>query len=246
MEQDLIVKDLHVQVDGTEVLKGVDLTIKAGEVHAIMGPNGSGKSTLSLTIMGHPSYTVTKGSITYGGKDLLSMKPDERARLGLFLSFQYPAEVEGVTLASFLRKIYSAKSGTEVKITDFTKIMREKMSSLKMDPKFVRRYLNAGFSGGEKKRCEILQLAILEPTLAILDETDSGLDVDALQIVSEGVNALRGKMSILMITHYNRILRHIAPDKVHVFSGGRIVKTGDASLANELEESGYDKYVEAS
>lgn len=246
MNKDLIIKDLHVSVEGNTILQGVNLTIKAGEVHALMGPNGSGKSTLSNVIMGHPAYKVEKGSITFGGKDVLKMPTDQRAKEGLFLSFQYPAEIEGVTVANFLRTAYNTMKGKELTVLDFHKLLQEKMASLKMDKTFARRYLNFGFSGGEKKRCEILQLALLEPSLAILDEPDSGLDVDALQIVAQGINTLaKKKMGVLVITHYSRILNYLHPKYIHVFANGRIMKTGGKEVAEELEAKGYDQYVEA-
>jgi Fe-S cluster assembly ATP-binding protein len=236
MGKDLIIKNLHASVDGNEVLKGVTLTIKQGEVHALMGPNGSGKSTLSHVILGHPAYKVTKGSIQFDGKDVLRMAPEERAKAGLFLSFQYPTEIEGVTLSSFLRTAYNTLKGENLTVLDFHKKMLQKMEMLKMDKAFGRRYLNYGFSGGEKKRCEVLQMAVLEPTLAILDEPDSGLDVDALQVVAQGINTLAGKqMGALIITHYNRILNYVKPKYVHVFAKGKILKTGDHTLALELE-----------
>lgn len=239
----LVIEDLHVSVEGNEIIKGLSLEVKTGEVHAIMGPNGSGKSTLAYTLMGHPRYDVTEGSVTLDGEDLLDMEPDERARAGLFLAFQYPTEIEGVTVANFLRTAINARRGpgNEVSVSEFAKKLREKMELLDMDPSFAQRYLNDGFSGGEKKRNEILQMAMLEPTFAIMDETDSGLDIDALQIVSNGVNQLKGPhMGVIVITHYQRILRYLEPDFVHVLVDGRIVRSGGKELAEELEEKGYD------
>jgi Fe-S cluster assembly ATP-binding protein len=244
---ELIIRNLHVSVEGNEILKGFNLSIKQGEVHAIMGPNGTGKSTLAYTLMGHPAYEVTEGEVTFDGKDLLQLEADERSRLGLFLAFQYPVAIPGVTLANFLRVALNARRKEEnpedkgFPIPAFRKLLKEKMAMLKMDPAFAGRYLNDGFSGGEKKRAEILQMATLEPKVAILDETDSGLDIDALRIVSEGVNALRGpELGVLVITHYQRILNYIKPDFVHVMFNGRIVESGSADLALKLEEEGYD------
>lgn len=239
----LKIEDLHVEVEGTEILKGVSLEVKGGEVHALMGPNGSGKSTLAYALAGHPRYEVTQGRVILGGQDLLEMEPDERARAGLFLAFQYPSEISGVTVANFLRTAINARrgKGNEISLAEFGKKLREQMAKLKMDPSFANRYLNEGFSGGEKKRSEILQMALLEPSIAILDETDSGLDVDALRIVAEGVNALRGPgLGVLCITHYQRILRYLVPDVVHVLVDGKIVESGGKELAEILEEKGYD------
>lgn len=239
----LVVENLHVSVEGNEILKGLSLEVKTGEVHAIMGPNGSGKSTLAYTLMGHPRYDVTEGSVTLDGADLLEMEPDERSRAGLFLAFQYPSEVSGVTVANFLRTAINARrgKGNEISFSEYAKLLREKMELLQMDPSFAQRYLNEGFSGGEKKRCEILQMAVLQPKFAIMDETDSGLDIDALQVVSNGVNAIRGPhMGVIVITHYQRILRYLQPDYVHVLVDGRIVRSGGRALAEELEEKGYD------
>lgn len=239
----LVVENLHVSVEGNEILKGLSLEVKTGEVHAIMGPNGSGKSTLAYTLMGHPRYDVTEGTVTLDGMDLLAMEPDERARAGLFLAFQYPSEVSGVTVANFLRTAINARrgKGNEISVSEFAKLLREKMALLQMDPSFAQRYLNEGFSGGEKKRCEILQMAVLQPKFAIMDETDSGLDIDALQVVSNGVNAIRGPhMGVIVITHYQRILRYLQPDYVHVLVDGRIVRSGGRELAEQLEEKGYD------
>ncbi|MDD5368913.1 MAG: Fe-S cluster assembly ATPase SufC [Anaerolineaceae bacterium] len=244
---DLIVKDLHVSIDGKPILNGVDLTIKQGEVHAIMGPNGTGKSTLANTLMGHPSYQVTQGEVWFEGQNLLDLAPDERARAGIFLAFQYPVSIPGVTVANFLRTaVNSRRRATNhedkgMPIPEFRKMLKEKMDYIQMDHAFAGRYLNEGFSGGEKKRAEILQMAVLTPKIAILDETDSGLDIDALRIVSEGVNALRGpELGVLVITHYQRILNYIKPDFVHVMMDGRIVESGGPELAINLEEHGYE------
>jgi len=244
----LEVRDLHVTVDaeGTtqEILRGVDLTIRAGETHAVMGPNGSGKSTLAYSLAGHPKYTVTSGSVTLDGEDVLAMSVDERARAGLFLAMQYPVEVPGVSVANFLRASATAVRGDAPKLRLWVKEQKEAMTRLEMDPAFSERSVNEGFSGGEKKRHEILQLELLKPKMAVLDETDSGLDVDALRIVSEGVNRVResGETGLLLITHYTRILRYIKPDFVHVFVKGRIVEQGGSELADELEDHGYEKY----
>lgn len=244
---DLIIRNLHVSIDGKEILKGLNLTIPQGEVHAIMGPNGTGKSTLAYTLMGHPSYEVTGGEVWIDDTNILELEPDERSRLGIFLAFQYPVAIPGVTVANFLRSAVNARRRADnpedkgVAIPEFRKMLKDKMSYLKMDQAFAGRYLNDGFSGGEKKRAEILQMAMLKPRFAILDETDSGLDIDALRIVSEGVNALRGPdLGVLVITHYQRILNYIKPDVVHVMMDGRIVESGDADLALHLEEHGYD------
>lgn len=239
----LVIDNLHVSIEGNEIIKGLSLEVKTGEVHAIMGPNGSGKSTLAYTLMGHPRYDVTDGSVTLDGEDLLEMEPDERSRAGLFLAFQYPSEIEGVTVANFLRTAINARRGpgNEISVSEFAKMLREKMEMLEMDFSFAQRYLNDGFSGGEKKRNEILQMAMLQPRFAIMDETDSGLDIDALQIVSNGVNQLKGpNMGVIVITHYQRILRYLQPDYVHVLVDGRIVRSGGKELAEELEEKGYD------
>jgi Fe-S cluster assembly ATP-binding protein len=243
----LEIRDLHVTVatgeDTTEILRGVDLTVEPGRVHALMGPNGSGKSTLAYALAGHPRYKVTGGSATFKGDDVLSLTPDERARLGIFLAMQYPVEVPGVSVTNFLRTAVNAVRGEDVPVRQFAKDLREQMKLLQMDPKFAERSLNEGFSGGEKKRHEILQMALLKPQLAILDETDSGLDIDALKVVSEGVNRLRGpELGVLLITHYTRILRYIAPDHVHVMVAGRIVESGGPELADELEEHGYERW----
>ncbi len=240
-----VVEDLHVRVEKTEILKGVDLVVNRGEVHALMGPNGSGKSTLANTIMGHPRYTVTKGKVLFNGDDILSLTPDKRAQLGLFLAFQYPVGVPGVVMGNFLRASLKARHGEDVPIREFRKLLDETLDLLKMDPSFVRRYVNEGFSGGEKKRAEVLQMAMLKPQMAVLDETDSGLDIDALKTVAQGVNALRGPdLGVLVITHYQRILDYITPDFVHVLVEGRIVKTGGAELVHELEERGYDWIID--
>ena len=239
----LVVKDLHVTIAGQEIVRGLGLTLPRGEVHAIMGPNGSGKSTLAKVMAGHPDYEVTSGKITMDSQDLLELEPDERARRGLFLAFQYPSEVPGVTIANFLRAALQSRlpEGEELEATDFYARLYEKMELLGMDRSFTSRAVNEGFSGGEKKRTEILQLAMLEPKYAVLDETDSGLDIDALKTVAHGVNSLRGPdVGILLITHYQRILNYIVPDHVHVMVQGRIVRSGGKELALELEERGYD------
>ena len=239
----LEIKDLHVSIGDKAIVKGLTLTIKTGEVHAIMGPNGTGKSTLSKAIAGHPDYTITSGDVLIDGKSILEMEPDERARAGLFLAFQYPSEIPGVSIANFLRAAQQARlgEGEELDATAYYKKLYSKMDMLKIDRKFTSRAVNEGFSGGEKKRCEILQMAMLEPIFSLMDETDSGLDIDALRIVSEGVNTLRGPgLGVLLITHYQRLLSYIVPDFVHVMYDGRIVKSGDKSLALELESKGYD------
>ena len=239
----LEIKDLHVSIGDKEIVKGLTLTIKTGEVHAIMGPNGTGKSTLSKAIAGHPDYTITSGDVLIDGKSILEMEPDERARAGVFLAFQYPSEIPGVTIANFLRAAQQARlgEGEELDATAYYKKLYSKMDLLKIDRKFTSRAVNEGFSGGEKKRCEILQMAMLEPIFSLMDETDSGLDIDALRIVADGVNAQRGeKLGVLLITHYQRLLNYIVPDYVHVMYDGRIVKSGDKSLALELEAKGYD------
>ncbi len=237
----LKIENLHVEVDGNEIVKGLDLEVGRGEIHAIMGPNGSGKSTLANVLMGHPRYDLTEGSVTFEGEDVLELEPDERAKMGMFLAFQYPSEVPGVSVANFLRTAVNSVREEDLSPMEMYKLLQEKMSVMRMDPKFAERYLNEGFSGGEKKRNEILQLLMLEPRLAILDETDSGLDIDALQVVARGVNAMRGPdFSAVLITHYQRILRYIEPDHVHVMLDGRLVTSGGKELAEELEEKGYD------
>jgi len=240
----LEIRGLRVSVEDKEILQGVDLSVSSGETHAIMGPNGSGKSTLAYSIAGHPKYTVTHGSITLDGEDVLAMAVDERARAGLFLAMQYPTEIPGVTVSNFLRTAATATRGEAPKLRLWIKEVREAMAALEMDPAFAERAVNEGFSGGEKKRHEVLQLELLKPRFAILDETDSGLDVDALRVVSEGVNRVRasGEVGTLLITHYTRILRYITPDFVHVMSAGRIVDSGGAELAKKLEDEGYARY----
>ena len=247
MASALEMRDLHVVINGKEILKGVDLVVRQGETHALMGPNGTGKSTLAYTLMGHPGYEVTKGEILFRGQNLLEMEPDERSRAGLFLAFQYPVAIPGVSVANFLRAAINARRRAAdpddkgVSVPEFRKLLKAKMDLLKMQHEFAGRYLNDGFSGGEKKRAEILQLATLEPEIAVLDETDSGLDIDALRIVASGVNALAGPaLGVLIITHYQRILNYIKPDHVHIMLGGRIVESGAADLALHLEEHGYD------
>ncbi|MCY0875850.1 MAG: Fe-S cluster assembly ATPase SufC [Firmicutes bacterium] len=240
---ELVISGLRASVEGKEILKGVDLTVRGGEVHAIMGPNGTGKSTLASSLMGHPKYEVTGGSVTLDGADMLAMSVDERARAGLFLAMQYPSEVSGVSNANFIRMARNARlgEGNEVPVLKFHRELQQKMKSLSMDASFSERYLNEGFSGGEKKRNEILQLTMLEPRIAILDEIDSGLDIDALRIVAEGVNSLRGaEFGLLVITHYQRLLQYIKPDFVHVMMQGRIVRSGGQELAQKLEAQGYD------
>ena len=237
----LKIENLHVEIDGQEIVKGLDLEVGEGEIHAIMGPNGSGKSTLANVLMGHPRYEVTGGSITFRGEDVFELEPDERAKLGMFLAFQYPSEVPGVSVANFLRTAVNSVREEELSPMDMYRLIQEKMKIMQMDPKFAERYLNEGFSGGEKKRNEILQMLMLEPKLAIMDETDSGLDIDALQVVAKGVNELRGpEFSAVIITHYQRILRYIEPDRVHVMLDGSIVTSGGKDLAHELEDKGYE------
>jgi len=249
----LEIRDLHVKIEGEEreILKGINLTVQAGKIHAIMGPNGSGKSTLAYTLAGHPRYEVTGGEVWYNGQNVLELEPEERSRLGLFLAFQYPVAIAGVSVANFLRAAVNShrlEEGTDPKSTavpvaEFRRRMQQRMQMLEMSPDFARRYLNEGFSGGEKKRLEILQLAMLEPTMAIMDETDSGLDIDALRIVANGVNSVKQQqpdMGVLVITHYQRLLNYIKPDFVHVLMDGLIVREGGPELALELEEKGYD------
>ncbi len=237
----LKIEDLHVSVEGKEILKGLNLTINKGEVHALMGPNGSGKSTLAYVLMGHPKYQVTSGKVWYKGEEIFALKPNERAKKGLFLAFQYPTPIPGVTVMNFLRAALKAVQEKEIPAKDFLKLLKEKMKFLEISDQFSNRYINDGFSGGEKKRHEILQMAILEPEMAILDETDSGLDIDALKTVAKGVNRLIGpNLGILLITHYQRMLNYIKPDYVHVLVDGKIVQSGGDKLALKLEELGYD------
>ena len=256
MTDQLVIRDLEVSIGSKKILKGLNLTVAQGEVHALMGPNGSGKTSLAYTLMGHPDYTVDAGSVTWQGQRILGLSPDKRARLGIFLAFQYPSAIPGVTVASYLRNIYNAvhhpqqpapeETGkmpkyTGIPLAKFRKLMTEKMALLKMDPSFATRYVNEGFSGGEKKRLEMLQMAILDPKLAILDETDSGLDIDALRNVAEGINAtLSSEMGVLMITHYQRMLNYVKPQFVHVMLDGRIVMSGGEELSHQLEANGYD------
>jgi Fe-S cluster assembly ATP-binding protein len=247
MGSTLEIRNLHVNVDDKEILKGVNLTIKSGEVHALMGPNGSGKSTLANSLMGHPGYQVTGGQVLFKGQNLLELAPDERAKMGLFLAFQYPVAIPGVSLANFLRSAINARRKMNdpedkgIPVGEFRTLLKKKMDLLEMGHEFAGRYLNDGFSGGEKKRAEILQMATLEPEIAILDETDSGLDIDALRIVASGVNALSGPdLGVLVITHYQRILNYISPQFVHIMLAGKIVESGGPELAEHLEEQGYD------
>jgi len=249
MPKDLQITNLHASIDGSEILRGLDLEMSRGEVHAIMGPNGSGKSTLAHVLMGHPAYEVTEGEVLFEGADVLELEPDERSRLGIFLAFQYPSAVPGVTVANFLRMALNAHRRTPegdenpIRIPEYRKLLEENMNMLQIERSMTSRYLNDGFSGGEKKRMEMLQMAMLRPRLAILDETDSGLDIDALRIVSEGVNRLSGPdMGVLVITHYSRLLRYIKPDVVHVLVNGRIVDTGGPEVADRLEDEGYAPY----
>lgn len=243
----LEIRDLHVNIEGREILKGVNLQVEQGEVHALMGPNGTGKSTLAYSLMGHPFYQTSSGEVWFKGQNILELEPDQRAHLGLFLAFQYPVAIPGVSVANFLRTAINAQRKAAnpedkgIPIPEFRKLLKEKMDMLQMDHTFASRYLNEGFSGGEKKRAEVLQMAALQPEIAVMDETDSGLDIDALRIVAEGVNTLRGpQLGVLLITHYHRILNYIKPDFVHIMMGGRIVETGGADLALHLEEHGYD------
>lgn len=246
MSNALTIRGFAVNVEETPILKGVDLTVEPGRIHALMGPNGSGKSTLSYALLGHPAYTVTGGSVTWQGNNLLTLSPDERAQAGLFLAFQYPQEIPGVSLAHFLRaavnNIRSARKEKELSVIEFRRLLKEKMELLEMRPEFAERYLNDGFSGGEKKRAEMLQMALLEPSIAILDETDSGLDIDALRTVSAGINTIKKlnpQMGVLLITHYQRILNYVKPDLVHVMVAGKIVESGGPELVGKLESQGY-------
>ena len=254
MARELVIKDLHVAVEGREILKGVNLAVHQGETHALMGPNGSGKSTLASALMGHPNYEVTHGEVLLDGENILEMSPDERAKKGLFLAFQYPMSIPGVSVANFMRLAYGAVSKPDeadpvpyrkrLTAREFRQLLRDKLGLLKMDESMLTRYLNEGFSGGEKKRAEILQMAVLQPRFAVLDETDSGLDIDALRVVADGVNAQRnGELGVLLITHYQRLLNYIKPDYVHVLVNGRIVKEGGSELALELEEKGYEQII---
>ena len=244
---ELEIRDLHVSVEDNEILKGVNLTVKQGEIHALMGPNGTGKSTLAYSLMGHPNYEVTAGAAWFKGNNIIELAPDERAHLGLFLAFQYPVSIPGVSVANFLRTAINARRKADdpndkgIPIPEFRKTLKERMDLLQMDHSFASRYLNEGFSGGEKKRAEVLQMATLQPEIALMDETDSGLDIDALKIVAEGVNALRSpEFGVLVITHYQRILNYIEPDFVHIMLDGQVVETGGPELALQLEEQGYD------
>ncbi|MBI4323054.1 MAG: Fe-S cluster assembly ATPase SufC [Candidatus Omnitrophica bacterium] len=239
----LVIENLHVAVEGKEILKGVSLLLNAGEVHAIMGPNGSGKSTLSFCLMGHPRYAITQGRLLYQGRDVASLPPDERAKAGIFLAFQYPTAIPGVTITNFLRSSLKAVRSSEVSIKDFRQLVKTQMKTLGIQDGFMNRYVNDGFSGGEKKRLEILQLAVLQPKLAVLDETDSGLDIDALKTVASGINAMRTpERGMLLITHYQRLLNYIKPDHVHVMVDGAIAKSGGAELALQLEREGYKSF----
>jgi len=246
------IEDLRVAVEGREILKGVSLGLSRGEVHAVMGPNGSGKSTLSNTLMGHPGYEVRGGAVRFEGRDLLAMEPDERARLGIYLAFQYPTVVPGVTMTNFLRTALNAHRGYDgkdkskaISPREFRALLKEPMQTLRMDDSFLSRYINDGFSGGEKKRAEILQMAVLKPRIAILDETDSGLDIDSIKFVSEAINAMRGPdLGVLIITHYTRILQFIQPDFVHVLVDGQVVRSGGAEVADQLERTGYSEWVD--
>jgi Fe-S cluster assembly ATP-binding protein len=252
MSDTLEIKDLHVSVEGKQILKGLDLSISQGDVHAVMGPNGSGKSTLAYSIMGHPKYKIDKGDIKFNGKSILKKSPDLRSQLGLFLAFQYPVSVAGLKLFNFLRAAYNSTHSTDkskptITILEFRDILKNKLEELNIDQSFAQRYLNEGFSGGEKKKCEILQMSLLQPKIAIMDETDSGLDIDALQVVAEGINNLSGpNLGILLITHYQRILHYIKPQYVHVIYDGKVVKSGGPELAEKLEEKGYSWITEKS
>jgi len=241
----MIINDLHVNVEDKEIVKGINLDIKEGEITVLMGPNGSGKSSLANVIMGNPRYKITKGQIKYKGKNILDLKVNERAKLGLFLSFQYPLEIPGVSVSNFLRTAYNSLNDKKISVIEFKKLIEEKMSLLKIDKSFSQRYLNEGFSGGEKKRMEILQMSVLNPKLAVIDEVDSGADVDSLKIMANGIKFLNknNNMSVFIITHYNRILQYIKPDKVYVMINGKIADTGTGKLADEIEESGYKKYL---
>ncbi len=239
----LVVDDLHASVEGTEILKGIDLTVAPGETHAIMGPNGSGKSTLANVLLGHPGYQVTSGTVTYKGEDITALAPEKRGQAGMFLGFQYPEEIPGVSVVNFLRTALSNRTGTDLTVLELRLKVMDALEDLEMDPTFADRYLNEGFSGGERKRNEILQMAVLQPDLAILDETDSGLDIDALKIVGEGVKRLRNEeRAIVIITHYQRMLDYITPNVVHVMLDGRIVETGGPELADAIEDTGYERY----
>ncbi len=240
----LVVEDLHVSVESKEILKGLNLEVRAGEVHALMGPNGSGKSTLSFCLMGHPKYTITGGRIVFKGQDVTHIPPHERAKAGIFLAFQYPTAVPGVTISNFLRTSLKAVRGGDVPVKDFRQLVKAHMKTLGVPDSFMNRYVNDGFSGGEKKRLEILQMSVLQPQLAVLDETDSGLDIDALQVVAAGINALRApERGMLLITHYQRILNFIKPDRVHVMVSGAVVQSGGAELALQLEKQGYKNFL---
>ena len=244
-KMELRIEDLHASIDGEEILKGINLKIKIGKVHALMGPNGSGKSTLANVLMGNPKYEVTSGKIFLDGEDITELSADERAKKGLFLSFQYPSEITGVTMSNFLRTAYNSVKKTNVNVLDFHRKLKDKMKELDIDSSFIKRYINEGFSGGEKKRAEILQMSVLEPKYAILDETDSGLDVQAIKIVGDNVTKMRNpERGILIITHYYRILNHITPDKVHVMINGEIVDEGGKELAEEIENNGFNKYMQ--
>lgn len=241
MNKELRIEDLHVFRDGQEIISGVSLAIRPGEVHALMGPNGSGKSTLANALMGHPSYEITSGRILVDGQDVTKLPPHERAKLGMFLSMQYPPEIPGVTVAAFLRAALNSLRGEPMPVLEFRSLLREKMSELEIDFAFARRHLNEGFSGGEKKRAEVLQMSVLGPKYAILDETDSGLDIDAFKVVADGINRMKSSdTGILLITHYTRMLKHVTPDKVHVMKAGKIARTGGKELAEEIERDGFD------